>query len=48
MSGKVNDLILTEYMSDEDGGGDFLSVCNGVRSEFAGPVCAPNSLSSVW
>jgi hypothetical protein len=48
MPSKVNALILTEDGSDEDGGGDFLSMCNGVCSESARPVCAPNSLLGVW
>jgi hypothetical protein len=48
MTDKVNALILTEDGLEEYGGGDFLSMCNGVRSEYAKPVCALNSLLGVW
>jgi hypothetical protein len=42
--GKVNALMITKDGSKEDGGGDFLTTRNGVRLEFAGSVCAPNSM----
>jgi hypothetical protein len=47
MPGKVNTLILIEYGLEEDGGGNFLNVCNDMRSRFAGPICAPNLLLGV-
>jgi hypothetical protein len=40
MRGKVNAL----FLSEEGGGDDFLSVCNGVRLGFARSVCSPNLL----
>jgi hypothetical protein len=45
--GKVSVLILNEDGSEEDGGGDFLSVCNDMGSGFAGSVCAPNLLLGI-
>jgi hypothetical protein len=47
MPGKLNTLILPKDGSAEDGGGDLLSVCNGVRSRFAGAVCVPDLLLAV-
>jgi hypothetical protein len=44
---KVNALILTEDSEKDGVSGELLSVCNGVRSGFVGPVCALNSLLGV-
>jgi hypothetical protein len=41
--GKINSLILTEDGLTKDGGSDFLSVCNGVLSDFSGPFCVLDS-----